>query len=333
MREKLYQIWASMMIAACAAVVILPVAARAADWKPVAATVEIVIPSGPGAGLDVAGRMIKSLFDQAQLVSANTIVVNKPGAGGTLAYQYLNQYTGNGHYIALSSPGIVTNRLMGIGKIDYRDLTAVSRLYSDNVVVIVRADSPVKDARDLMARLRQDPKSLSLGIATALGGANHIALSSALKAGGVDVRNTLNVVYKSGGNAVADLLGGHVDVVPVAAPAAASQLQSGRVRAIAVTSSLRLTGPLASIPTWKEQGIDAAYTAWRVVVGPQGMTAAQIGYWDGVVAKLVVMPEWKAALEKNYWINEYLNSRDTQSFLEQQLKVHQAILGELGLQK
>ncbi len=333
MRVKPDFIRASMMLGVCMAAVMQPVAAMAADWKPTAATVEIVIPSGPGAGLDVAGRMIKNLFDRAQLLSANSILVNKPGAGGTLAYQYLNQYPGNGHYISLSSPGIVTNRLMGVGQIDYRDLTAVSRLYSDNVVVIVRADSPVKDARDLMARLRQDPKSLSLGIATALGGANHIALASALKAGGVDVRNTLNVVYKSGGNAVSDLLGGHVDVVPVAAPAAASQLQSGRVRAIAVTSSQRLTGPLASIPTWKEQGVDAAYTAWRVVVGPQGMTPAQVGYWDGVMAKLVAMPEWKAALEKNYWINEYLNSRDTQSFLEQQLKTHQAILGELGLQK
>lgn len=307
--------------------------AGGAEWKPTANAVEMVIPSGAGAGLDTAGRMIKSLFDQAQLISAATVVINKPGAGGTVAYQYLNQYAGNGHYISLSSPGIVTNRLMGIGKIDYRDLTPVSRLYSDNVVVIVRADSPVKDARDLMVRLRQDPKSLSLGIATALGGANHIALASALKAGGVDVKNTLNVVYKSGANAVADLLGGHVDVVPVAAPAAASQLQSGRVRAIAVSSPRRLTGALSGIPTWREQGIEASYTAWRVVLGPQGMTAGQIGYWEGVFAKVAAMPEWKTALERNYWIDEYLNNRDTKVFLEQQLAAHQTILGELGLQK
>ena len=317
----------------CASALMAAAVANGADWKPTANAVEIVIPSGAGAGLDTAGRMIKSLFDQGQLLSAGSVVINKPGAGGTVAYQYLNQYAGNGNYISLSSPGIVTNRLMGIGKIDYRDLTPISRLYSDNVVVIVKADSPLKDARDLMARLRRDPQSLSLGIATALGGANHIALASALKAGGVDVKNTLNVVYKSGANAVSDLLGGHVDVVPVAAPAAVSQLQSGRVRAIAVTSPQRLSGSLAGIPTWREQGIEASYTAWRVVVGPQGMSTGQISYWEGVFAKLATMPEWKTALERNYWIDEYLNNRDTKAFLEQQLAAHQAILGDLGLQK
>lgn len=307
--------------------------AQAADWKPTANTVEIVIPSGPSGGLDIAGRVIKNLFDKSQLVSATSVVMNKPGAGGSLAYQYLNQYPGNGHYFALATAGIITNKIMGIGKIGHNDLTMISRLYSDNIVVLVRADSPLKDARALMTRLRENPKSLSLGIATALGGANHIGLASALKAGGVDVGNTLNVVYKSGGAAMIGLLNGDVEVFPVAVSAAVGQLKGGRVRAIAIASTQRMAGELASIPTWREQGIQADYAAWRVVVGPRGLDQDQVRYWDAVMAKLSAMPDWKAALDQGYSVGEYLNNRDTREFVEQQFRSHRAILGELGLEQ
>ena len=305
---------------------------RAADWKP-AANVEIVIPSGPSGGLDVAGRIIKNQFDKAQLVSVTSIVINKPGAGGSLAYQYLNQFPGNGHYFALATSAMVTNKLMGIGKIGPDDLTMISKLFSDNIVVLVRADSPLKDARALVARLRENPRSLSLGIATALGGANHIALATALKAAGVDVRNTLNVVYKSGGDAMIGLLSGDVEVFPVAVSAAVGNLKSGRVRALAIASTRRMGGELASIPTWREQGIPADYAAWRVIVGPRGLDQDQVRYWDTVMSKLSTLPDWKAALDRGYSVGEYLNNRDTREFVEQQLRSHRAILGDLGLEQ
>jgi putative tricarboxylic transport membrane protein len=249
-----------------------------------------------------------------------------------VAYQYLNQFPGNGNYIALATAGIITNKIMGVGKTGHDDLTMISRLFSDNIVVLVRADSPLKDARALVARLREDPKSLSLGIATGLGGANHIALASALKAGGVDVKNTLNVVYKSGGAAMVGLLSGDVEVFPVAVSAAVGNLKSGRVRALAIASTKRMSGELASIPTLREQGIQADYAAWRVIVGPRGLDQDQVRYWDAVMGKLSAMPDWKSALDRGYSVAEYLNNRDTREFVEQQFRSHRAILGDLGLE-
>lgn len=303
----------------------------ATDSRPRA--VELIVPSGAGSGLDRAGRAIHHLLERRQLVGGGSIVVNKPGAGGSVAYAYMNQHPGKGTMVAVGSPGLVTNKLMGIGTIDFRDLTPIARLYSENIVFMVRHDSAIRDGRGLLARVRADPQSVKFGIATALGGANHIAAASALQAAGLDIQKALNVVYKSGADAMFALLGGHVDVVPVAAPVAAPQLQAGKVRVIAVSSPKRLGGPLADVPTWREQGVDAVYTSWRVMVGPKGMSGEDAAHWERVFAAMTSTPEWQAEAEKNLWLSDYLDTRATRRFLEDELRQHRALLAALGLEK
>jgi putative tricarboxylic transport membrane protein len=305
--------------------------AQAADW-PGSGVVEFVVPSGPASGLDTAMRTIKNLFDTTKLIPTS-IVVNKAGAGGTIAYQYINQRPGNGRYLAIASPSLVTNKLMGIGDIDQRDVTLVCTLFSDNIVFMVRADSPIQDGKALVARLKKNPSSASFGIATALGGANHIAAASVLKASGIDVKSALYVGYKSGADALVALLSGEVDVVPVAAPVSLPQLAGGKVRVIAVSSPERLGGALAGVPTWKEQGIDSVYTSWRVMVGPRGVPDDEVRAAAAAFGKVVAMPQWKAELEKNYWIASYLGPEATRKFVEDQYNEHRLLLTQLGLTK
>ncbi|MGH8619304.1 MAG: tripartite tricarboxylate transporter substrate binding protein [Burkholderiales bacterium] len=320
--------WGGLLIAAVAMVT----PAQSADW-PANGMVEIVVPSGPASGLDTAGRTIKNLFDAAKLVSTPSVVINKPGAGGTIAYQYLNQRPGNGRYLAIASPSLVTNKLMGIGDVDARDMTAVCRLFSDNIVFMVRADSAIQDGKALIARLRKNPAAASFGIATALGGANHIAAAAVLKDSGIDVKGGLYVGYKSGADALVALLSGEVDVVPVAAPVSLPQLAGGKVRVIAVSSPERLGGALAGVPTWKEQGIDSVYTSWRVIVAPRGVSDEEARVVAAAFAKMVAMPQWKAELEKNYWIGSYAGPEVTRKFLEEQANEHRLLLTQLGLAK
>ncbi|MPZ44280.1 MAG: hypothetical protein GEV05_12905 [Betaproteobacteria bacterium] len=198
---------------------------------------------------------------------------------------------------------------------------------------MVLPESKIKDAKALIDQLKKDPSSISFGIATALGGANHIATVSALKTAGVDIKRVRNVVYKSGGEVTVALLGGHVDVVPIAAPIAVPQLQAGKVRVIAVSSTNRLSGALANIPTWREQGIDATYSTWRGAVGPKGLTKQQISYWDEVFSKLASLESWKKELDRNLWVANYLDSQQSKDFLERQRKEHHAILSDLGMAK
>jgi putative tricarboxylic transport membrane protein len=309
-----------------------PCVAWGQEW-PGSGLLEFVVPSGPASGLDTAARTIRQLFDTGKLVPNPSVVVNRPGAGGTIAYQYLNQRPGNGRHLSIASPSLVTNRLMGIGDLDHRDLTAVCRLFSDNIVFMVRADSPLRDGRALVARLRENPAAVSFGIATALGGANHIAAAAMIKDAGVDVRTPLYVGYKAGSEALVALLGGEVDVVPVAAPVALAPLASRRVRVIAVSAPQRLGGALADVPTWKEQGIDSVYTSWRVVVAPRGVSDEAARAASDAFAKMVAMPQWQTEVDRNYWISHHLAPEATRQFLDEQWTLHRALLTQLGLTK
>lgn len=305
--------------------------ASAAAWPE--GTVEFIVPSGPGSGMDTATRTMKQLFDAAKLIETTSIVLNKPGAGGTIAYQYLNQNAGSGRHFALASPSLVTNKLMGIGNIDMRDITPVATLFSENIVFMVRADSTISDGKALVARLRKDPGSVSFGIATALGGANHIAASSVLKAAGIDVTAAHNVIYKAGSAALIGLLSGEVDVVPVATLVSLPQVAAGKVRILAISSPERLGGALASVPTWKELGINAVYTSWRMIVAPRGAPEGDVRAAAAAFEKMTALPEWKARVEKNYWISRFLGPDETRKFLDEQWNMHSALLTQLRLTK
>lgn len=312
--------------------VLWPLNVMSQDWRP-ESNVEIVIPSGSGSGLDTSGRTMQRFLVDNKLLPATSSIVNKAGGGGSLAYIYLNQHPNNAHYVSVTSPGVITNKLVGASTIDFRDLTPLAQLFDENIAFMVLPESKIKDVRTLVELLKKDPASVSFGIATALGGANHIATALALKTAGVDVRRLRNVVFKSGGEVTIALLGGHVDVVPIAAPVAVPLVQTGKVKVIAVSSTNRLTGVLAVAPTWREQGIDSAYSTWRGVVGPKGMTKPAIAYWDGVFEKLTSLEGWKKSLEDNLWVSNYLNSDKSKSFLEQQYKEHHTILRDLGMTK
>jgi putative tricarboxylic transport membrane protein len=186
--------------------------AQPATWKP-DSNVEIVVPSGPGSGLDATARSLQAVMQSSKLFFQPTTVVNKAGGGGTLAYLYINQRPGNGHLLSVTSPGIITNKVVGSTDIDYRDVTPLAQLYDENIAFMVLPNSPIKSAQDLIEKLKKDPASLSFGIATVLGGANHIAAASALKAAGVDVARMRNVVFKSGGE-VTTALGCSADFCP-----------------------------------------------------------------------------------------------------------------------
>ena len=93
-------------------------------------------------------------------------VMNKPGGGGAIGLAYLNQHQGDGHYILTTSPTILSNHIVGTTKQTYTDVEPVAQLFSEYVGFAVKTDSSIKDARDLLERLRKDPTTLTAGIAT-----------------------------------------------------------------------------------------------------------------------------------------------------------------------
>ncbi|NBR27887.1 MAG: tripartite tricarboxylate transporter substrate binding protein, partial [Betaproteobacteria bacterium] len=259
-------------------------AAQAQDWKP-NRTVELVVGSAPGGSPDIMARLVQKIFQESGLV-ANSTVVNKPGAANTIGWAYLNQHSGDAHYIATISPALIGNRLMGTSTLNHLDFTPLNIMVREYVVITVKGDSPITSLKELTARVKKDPQSLTFAFATARGNHNHIVMSMYLKSIGIDPKSVKTVVYPGGGPAMTALLGGHIDVY-VAAPRTMVPLhKEGRARVLGISSAQRQKGGLAEFPTLKEQGVDAVFFTWRGFMGPKGLKPAEIAYWDATFAKL-----------------------------------------------
>ncbi len=302
-------------------------------WKP-DRNIEIVVPSAPGGSNDKTARTVERIIQEKRLLAGTTLtVVNKPGGGNLMTMNYLIQHPGDAHYVMVGTPTILTNHIIGASALNHTDFTPIASLFNDYVVFAVKADAPFRSGRDLAARLKKDPKSVSIGFATAIGSHNHIAAGLLAKATGADVRSLKVIAFKGSAEAIVALLGGHIELVTTAAGNAAEHVTAGKLRVVGVASNQRLGGPFASVPTWKEQGINVVFGGWRSIMGPKGITPAQIGFWEKLLAQVVAAPEWKTDLERNYWSNDFALSEQYKADLRQDYTGMKAVLTDLGLAK
>jgi putative tricarboxylic transport membrane protein len=154
----------------------------------------------------------------------------------------------------------------------------------------------------------------------------------AIKDAGIDPKSMKLVVFNSAGQAVMAAVGGHADVVLSITETVKPQLQENRVRILAISAPKRpAEGPLATVPTLIEQGVNVAFRSWRGVLGPRNMPPAQIAYWDAVFARMVATEDWKKELALYDAANEYQNSAGSRVYLKAQYDQLKAILTELGL--
>lgn len=316
---------------ACTAVLMVALDA-AAQWKP-EKNVEIIVGTGPGGGQDKTARTVQHLLTDKRLIEAPATVVNKPGGGGAVGWSYLNQHAGDAHYVIIGTTTLLTSQITGRSAIGLNDMTPLAMLLSESVALSVRQESPLRSGKDLVERLKSDASSVSASIGSSVGGPNHIAFALIAKAAGGDPRKLKTVVFQGGGEAITATLGGHVELISSAANNVIPFIAAGKMRVLGITAPQRLGGVLANVPTWKEQGIDVHITNWRMLAGPKGMTAAQVAYWDGALARLVKTDEWKKDLDNNVFENTFMNSEATRRYLKAEFAQFHAALSEVGLAK
>ncbi len=326
-------IWRSQMRAAFVIVLLaVPAMAPAQDWKPERA-VEIISGTAAGGAVDRANRVVQRIWQERRIVEVPMAVVNKPGGGNTVAWHYINQHAGDGHYVSIAPYTLLTNRIIGTSPMTWSDFTPIALLFNEYMTVSVRADSPVKSGADLIERLRRDPGALSIAVASTLGNHIHVSIAKALKAAGVDIRKLKVVAFKSSGESVTHLLGGHIDVVSSTTPNVLGQMQAGRIRVIAISSSQRLPGAFAGVPTWREQNVDGGFSASQGAIGPRGLAPAQIAFWENAFRRLSQADEWKKELATSFWEPNFLGSRETAGYYAAQGAEMRELLTDLGLAK
>lgn len=304
--------------------------ALAADWKP-EKVIELIVPTGPGSGVDASARTVQQIFQSNKMVEQEINTTNKPGGNYGIAMGYLAQHNGDAHKLMVQTSTPLTAFIQGQIKLNYFEFTPIVNLISEPIAFVVAANSPLKTARDLVAKLKADPESVSIALSAARGNAFHITAALVARTAQVDIKKLKIVVFNASSDGVIAAAGGHVDVMAATPATVMPLVQAGKVRIVAIASNARLKGAAAQVPTFKEQGIDAVFDVPRGFIGPRGLSAEQVRYWDGVFARMVKSDDWKLAVEKNQWVENYLNSADMGRELRRQHGILKDVLSELGM--
>lgn len=303
--------------------------AHAQSWSP-QRHVEIIVPSTAGASLDTITRAIERIMREQKLVSVSTAVANRASAEHAVAYGFLKQRAGDPHYLGISSQVLLDGHISGVLPLTYSDLTPVAKLLSESYVFAVRTDSPIKTAKDLVEVLKQKPDSVSIATGTV---SQRIGVGLLMQAIDADLKRAKIVMIPSAKGTVA-AAGGHVDVSATSLGATVPLIEAGRLRPIVVTGPKRLGGPLAQTPTWTEVGYKSATAvAWRAMLAPPQVTAAQVAYWEGVLRRVTETREFQELAERQQYEIDFKGAAETRKFMESEYARQKHVMALLGVAK
>ena len=274
-------------------------------------SVKFMIPANPGGGWDQTGRSLSASMQKAGVVK-NVQLDNKGGAGGTIGLaQFINTAKGDGNAIMVG--GMVT---------------PLARLTGEYEVLVVPANSPIKTLKDLVDKIKADPGSVSWGGGSA-GGTDHILAGLLAKEVGVEPGKVNYVPFKGGGEAVSAIIGGHVSVGVSGLSEFAQHIQSGKMRALAVSSA----GAIGKIPSLKEQGFNVELANWRGIFAAPGISKAQQAELVKAVEMATKHKSWEETLKKQDWTNFWQPGDEYGAFVKSEMARIGEILAGLNLGK
>lgn len=290
--------------------------------------IEFLVHTGPGAGSDIFARGVAGVLEKNKLVPQRIQVVNKPGGGGLVAMSFLSEKAGQAEPVAFfTSVWYVNPLIRKEAKITMNELTPIARLILEPSVLTVRADSPYKNVKDFIEAAKKNPGKLKQAGGSLSGRDNNMRLVIQKE---TDTQWQF-ISFPSGGERVAALLGGHVDIFIMEPAEALEHIRGGKIRVISSLMSRRLP-TFPDVPTLKEQGLDVPEIPQpRGIVGPPNMPAAAKAYWEGVAAKMVKTPEWREFLKKDLLEDAFLTGPALQQFTKDFSEQMRGILKEGGV--
>jgi tripartite-type tricarboxylate transporter receptor subunit TctC len=256
--------------------------------------VKIVVPFAPGGTSDILAR---TLAEKLQGSLKQTIVIeNKAGAGGVIGADSVAKSAPDGYTFLLGT--IASHAINPVlqPKIPYdavKDFAPVMLLGSISNVLLVGADQPYKNVADLIAAAKSKPGTIAFGSA-GTGSSQHMSGEAFKLLTGAELTH---VPYRGSAPAIQDLIGGQIPASFETATVALPHIQSGKVRALAVTSSTR-SRVLPDTPTLQEAGVAGFDVAsWQAFYAPAGTPPAIVQRMNQELATIIATPEIKARME------------------------------------
>ena len=289
---------------------------------------EILVGTAPGGGFDQTARVAAKAMEDANL-ARNVQVQNLAGAGGTIALQRLVNAKGNGDLIQQMGLGVVGSVYTNKSEATLEQTTPLARLTEEPEIVVVSKDSPYQSFDQLLTAWKADPGKVSVGGGSSPGGPDHLAPMLMAKTAGIDPKEVNFVSFDGGGELLAAVLGNQVGFGVTGVGETKDQIESGEIRALAVTSAEPVEG--LDVKTLKEQGVDLEFTNWRGWVAPPDLQGGDKEALIELVTKLHDSQEWKDALTQNGWTDAFMPGDEFGTFITSENQRVGDVLSELGL--
>jgi len=291
--------------------------------------ITMICPWGAGGGTDAVSRILATLLKGELGVPVN--VVNRTGGSGAIGHTAIATAKPDGYTIGLATVEITMMHWMGLTEVTYKDLTPIAMVNFDPSGINVRADSAWKTYKDLENYVRQHPGELK-DSGTGQGGIWHLAMAGWMKAIGLSPEAIKWIPSKGAAPALQDLMAGGIDMSTCSLPEAATLIEAGKVRPLAIMADQR--DPLfPDLPTLKELGINWTCGAWRGVMGPKDLPPDIVATLENAVKKVMESKDFKDFMKNRGYGIYWLNSQDFAKAIAQADKDNGEIMKAAGIVK
>jgi len=260
--------------------------------------VHFIVAFVPGGATDTFARQIS--VDLQEALGQPVVIENKPGAGGYIAWTHVASSDPDGYTLLLAENAVaISQALYKKTKSNFDPVTqldAIAGLAASPSALLVANNVPVKTVAELIAYSKTQPKKMDFASA-GVGSVSHLNFEVFMDKTGMQA---VHVPYKGGGQAIGDVLAGHVPMTITSVQASKSLVESGKVKALAVTSPTR-SAAMPNVPTMQEAGVpkaDVELRFWFAVFGPKGMPDAVKAKLYQALAKVMNNPATHERLAK-----------------------------------
>jgi len=302
-------------------------AGRASSSEDIRTNLTLIAPAGAGGGWDGFAREQQQVLRTTRLVG-NVQVVNIPGAAGTIGLSTFVSMTGRTDAVLVTGSGMVGGIALNDSPVGFDDARPLVRFAEDYDVIIVPDDSPHQTLGGLVDAWATDPGALPWSGGSA-GTIDHLLIAELAQEAGIDPREITYIPKSGGGEAIQALLNGTVQAVATGYNDVSDQIESGRVRALAVSSGDELRG--IDIPTIRSQGYDLEVANWRGLMTAPGVSDEVAAQQLALFEELRDTPEWDEVMERNRWEDAWLTGDALDQFIADDTASTEALLEELGL--
>ena len=291
--------------------------------------ITLICPWGAGGGTDAVSRIIATLLKKDLGVPVN--VVNRTGGSGAIGHTAMATAKPDGYTIGMPTVEITMMHWMGLTKVTYKDMVPVAMVNFDPAGINVRTDSPWKTYKDLEMYIRDNPGKLK-DSGTGQGGIWHLAMAGWMKAIGLPPTAIKWIPSKGAAPALQDLMAGGIEMSTCSLPEAATLIDAGKVRPLAIMASQK-DPKFPEVPTLKELGVDWTCGAWRGIAAPKGTPKEIIAVLEKAIAKVVKSDEFVKFMKNRGFGMYYLNAADFAKALAQADKDNGEIMKAAGIAK